>query len=232
MPSPTTDRNISLGGSSPNQKQNIRDRFSERAQAERYRNRFKKGRRQATHRREVAALENALSQVGSVETILDVACGAGRFASTLAAHCRKIFQTDYSIHMLDINREDFPFDADRSGYFQADASAIPLTDKSVDLVFCHRFLNHVPDEAIRGKIMKEFARISRQYVVVSCLGPVRIIRTVRYLFNHLIGKKSLDGYISDNDLIKNAADAGLELVNRTPIRAFGMSAFFLTFRKK
>jgi ubiquinone/menaquinone biosynthesis C-methylase UbiE len=213
-------------------KQNIQDRFSERAQAERYRNRFKKGRRQKTHQREVAALENSLSPIGKVETILDVACGAGRFASTLAAHCKKIFQTDYSIHMLNINKEDVPFETARSGYFQGDASAVALSDKSVDLVFCHRFLNHVPDDAIRGKIMKEFARISRQYVVVSCLGPIQIVRVFRRLFNTLIGKTSLDGNISEEALLKNATDAGLELVNRTPIRAFGLAAAFLTFRKK
>lgn len=213
-------------------KQNIQDRFSQRAQAERYRDRFKKGRRQKTHQREVTALENALSQIGNVGTILDVACGAGRFASTLASHCKKIFQTDYSIHMLNINREDVPFENSRSGYFQADASTIPLSDKSVDLVFCHRFLNHVPDDAIRGKIMKEFARISQKYVVVSCLGPMQLIRILRSMFNRLIGKTSLDGNISEADLTRNAVDAGLELVNRTPIRAFGIAAVYLTFRKK
>lgn len=213
-------------------KQNIQDRFSERAQAERYRDRFKKGRRQKTHRREVAALESALNAIGKVETIVDVACGAGRFASTLAAHCRKLFQTDYSIHMLNINKEDVPFETARSGYFQGDAAAVALSDQSVDLVFCHRFLNHVPDDAVRGKIMKEFARVSRRYVVVSCLGPVQIVRMVRCLFNRLKGKTSLDGNIGEDALLKNAADAGLELVNRTPIRAFGLAAAFLTFQKK
>lgn len=230
--SQANDHTMPVQGIQSQGKQNIQDRFSERAQAERYRDRFKKGRRQKTHQREVTALENALKPIGKVETILDVACGAGRFATTLADHCRKIFQTDYSIHMLNVNKEDVPFENSRSGYFQGDASAVALTDRSVDLVFCHRFLNHVPDDAIRGKIMKEFARVSRQYVVVSCLGPVQIVRVFRRFFNLLTGKVSLDGNISENDLLKNAADAGLELVNRTPIRAFGLAAAFLTFRKK
>jgi ubiquinone/menaquinone biosynthesis C-methylase UbiE len=221
-----------MSENSSDPKQNIQDRFSERRQAERYRDRFKKGRRKVTHEREVAALEKTLTELPAVQVVMDVACGAGRFAETLAAHSQKLIQTDYSPHMLDINREDHPLGAKSGGYFQADARAIPMSDNSVDLIFCHRFLNHVPESADRERIMKEFARISRSYVVVSCLGPPKLIRVLRRFYDQLKGKKSLDGHVEMDDLITNAADVGLELVRKTPIRNGFVSGAFMTFKKK
>jgi ubiquinone/menaquinone biosynthesis C-methylase UbiE len=213
-------------------KQNIQDRFTERHQAERYRDRFKKGRRRATHLREVAALEKVLAELPMSEIAMDVACGPGRFTETLAAHSQKLIQTDYSPHMLDINREDHPLGSKNGGYFQADARAIPLSDNSVDLIFCHRFLNHIPDSSDRVNIMKEFARISRKYVVVSCLGPLKLLRNIRRFYEKLKGRTSLDGHVGIDDLIQNATEVGLTLIRKTPIRIGVVSGAFMTFEKR
>jgi SAM-dependent methyltransferase len=228
---PIADGSTSFNVSNPS-KQDIQDRFGERRQAERYRDRFKKGRRQATHLREVTALEKVLKSLPKIEVALDVACGPGRFADLIAANSGRLIQTDYSPHMLAVSREDHPLGEKDGGYFQADARAVSLQDNSVDLIFCHRFLNHIPNPDDRDHIMREFARVTRQYVVLSCLGPPRFIRALRRTYEEMKGTRSLDGHVDMEDLIRNAANAGLTLVSRTPIRSGIVSASFLTFTKK
>ncbi|MFA5864856.1 MAG: class I SAM-dependent methyltransferase [Phycisphaerae bacterium] len=212
-------------------KQDIGDRFSERAQAQRYRDRFLTGRRQATHAREVAALETLLQSLGQVPIALDVACGPGRFVETLTKYSTRLIQTDLSRHMLDLTREDHPLPDDRGGYFQADAQRIPLCDQAVDLLFCHRFLNHLPDPLQRREIILEMARVTRHYLIISCLGLPRVVEVLRQTYRYLKGRSRLEEGISMSELLTTTAAAGLVLVKQTPIRRFIASANYLTFVK-
>jgi SAM-dependent methyltransferase len=212
-------------------KQNISDRFAKRDQAERYRDRFKTGRRRSTHQNEVEALERVLESLGRVNISMDVACGPGRFAEVLAGHSRYVLQTDFSFHMLNLSREDHPLGKDRTAYFPADARHLPLGDNTVDLVFCHRFLNHIFEPQDRGGIMRELARVSKQYVVVSCLGPPRIIRLIRRGFALLKGQSLVNKNVDVPDLVQSASEAGLVLKDQVPIRSFIKSAVFLVFHK-
>ena len=211
-------------------KQDIRDRFGERRQAEHYRDRYVKGKRQRTHQREASALALLLQRFGLMRFILDVASGHGRFARLLSEHTGRLIQLDASRHMLDLSREDHPLPSDRSGYVQADAGRLPLADDSVELVFCHRFLNHVPDPAIRRTILRELARVSRGYVIVSCLNAHVLIRAIRRLYARVTHAPA-DQSITVGELLDSAKEAGLTLVSRTPIRRLGRTAAYLSFRK-
>ncbi len=213
-------------------KQNIHDRFAKRTQAERYRDRFKTGRRRFTHQNETEALARLLESLGRVDISMDVASGPGRFAEVLAGHSGRVLQTDFSFHMLKLSREDHPLSAGRAGYFQADARYLPVSDESVNLVFCHRFLNHIPDPADRNHIMRELARVARQYVVVSCLEPLRIIRLVRRSFAFLKGQSRVNRDVYVSDLVRSGEAAGLLLKARVPIRSFVKSAAYLVFHKE
>jgi SAM-dependent methyltransferase len=219
--------------SRPPAPQNIRDRFSERAQAERYRDRFRKGRRQRTHARETAALDQLLGSLvpDGVPLALDVACGPGRFVPTLIRYAKRLVQVDASRHMLNLSREDYPMDPGRIYYCQVDALHLPVRDGAVDLLFCHRFLNHVPDPQNRLAIMKELARVTRGHIVVSCLGLPRIVQIARRFYARLKGKNPDHVGVVMEDLIASAAAAGLTLVTKTPILSLVASGTYLTFRK-
>jgi SAM-dependent methyltransferase len=204
----------------------------ERSQAEQYRNRFReKGKRERTHLRELNVLQQLLDKIGKVDVILDVACGPGRFAYLLKDHCTRLIQTDISQHMLDLSREDYPLNDQEGQYILADAGKIPLPDNSVDLVFCHRFLNHVPDPDQRKQIFSELTRVTRKYVVASCLGAPGFIRPIQWLYSLLRGKRMRDKSVEIPDFIQSAVDAGLILQSRTPIRPRLSTSAFFTFVK-
>jgi len=220
------------GKNKSRKRENIQDRFSLRWQAEKYRDRFLVGRRRNTHAREASALERVFEPLGRVDSIMDVACGPGRFASVLAAHCRWLLQTDYLVHMLHLSREDHPMQNGAASYFQADAHGLPLHDRSVDLVFCHRFLNHVADPAARLKVMKELARVSRQYVVVSCLGLPSVLRVIRASLKNLFGRKGGEVSVEVREFLKSAEETGLVLQRQVRIRKYIESGNFLVLTKK
>ncbi len=206
-------------------KQDIAARFGERHQAQRYRDRFLTGRRQRTHAREAAALTLVLDTVERLAMVVDVASGAGRFVPVFAGHAERLVQVDYSEHMLAISREDHP----GSLCVRADARGLPLADGCADLVFCHRLLNHLPAEADRLAIMGHLARISRNLVVVSCLTPLSILRTLRKFRARLRGKDPVDGFLDAGDLIVAAERVGLRLSRRARIRSFPLVGEFLVF---
>ncbi len=212
-------------------KQNIHDRFAEREQAERYRNRFYKGWRRLTHRLEQRALDQLLGFLGRMPTAMDVACGPGRFAVTLASHCDRLLQTDFSYHMLNLSREDHPLEGHKTFYFLADARHLPLHDETVDALFCHRFLNHIHDPQDRINILRELTRVTKRYVIVSCLGPPPFIRVIRRMYTRLIGRFSPHQSVDLKDLLQTASEVGWVLKEKYRISPIVNSAVYLVFTK-
>ena len=145
------------------------ERFSTRAQAERYRDRYRTGRHARTDQREHEALRRLLAGVERVPAALDLPCGVGRFSSLLAEHADRIVMADSSPIMLELAREELP-DLPAE-YLCTCAEDIDLTDESVDLVFSHRFLTHIDDADLRRRILVELSRVSRRYLVLSFYPP-------------------------------------------------------------
>jgi len=212
------------------ERQDIAQRFSQRCEAERYRDRFARGRHRRTHARETTALRRLLRRIEPLDTILDVASGAGRFVPLFAEHARIVLQTDFSIHMLHVSSESYDVPK-TGGHVQADARLLPFAAGSCDLVFCHRLLNHLPREEDRATIIRCMSSVSRRFVTLSCLAPPAPLRALRRFHARLRGRQSIDGFVEVKDLIRTAARIGLRVVERTSIRAGFRSAAFLTFEK-
>jgi ubiquinone/menaquinone biosynthesis C-methylase UbiE len=94
----------------------------------------------------------------SVKTILDLGCGTGRFSEALAAHFdAEVVGLDPSRKMLEqaqAKRRDI-----RVRYQPGNAEAIPLADRSVDLVFVSMVFHHFDDPVSAAR---ECARVLRE----------------------------------------------------------------------
>lgn len=103
-----------VGGtvSTRHDKEDIAERFAQRSQAERYRDRFKKGRHQRTHEKECIAVESLLASMGRLRVILDVGSGPGRFVPLFSRYADRVIQADYSRHMLEVSSADHPLQPD------------------------------------------------------------------------------------------------------------------------
>jgi ubiquinone/menaquinone biosynthesis C-methylase UbiE len=208
----------------------IGERFLQRHQAERYRDRFKRGRKQRTHQREIAALERVLAALPPLEVIVDVGSGAGRMAPVLSRHTRHLIQADISPQMLAVATEDYPLSPERGTYLQADVRDIPLASGSADLVFCHRLLNHLSAED-RRIAFNELARITRAYVVFSCLTPPAPVELIRRIYRRIRGSGVPHAEIGTDELLGEARSAGLEQIFRATIRRFPASGAFHVLTK-
>jgi SAM-dependent methyltransferase len=154
--------------------------------------RFSSPERQKRNARKWAAIRKALSSTTGVRTILDLPCGTGRFTGALARDGYEVIGSDISLEMLqkaatvELGRTGDGKPPTVHGYVQANAEHLPLRDACLDCVVCIRFMMHV-DGATRVRMLKEFRRVSRRWVVVD----YRHKYTFRYLLSHTFGKLGL-----------------------------------------
>ncbi|HEX6639406.1 MAG TPA: class I SAM-dependent methyltransferase, partial [Steroidobacteraceae bacterium] len=152
-----------------------------------------------------------LALTTGVRTILDLPCGTGRFTGGLAREGFEVVGSDISLEMLRkaASTTDGRQQAVR-GYVQANAEHLPLLDNSLDCVVCIRFMMHV-DPATRVRMLREFHRVSRRWVIVD----YRHKYTFRYLLTHTFGRIGLGraplSRVSRQDLEQEFRDAGFAI---------------------
>jgi len=173
--------------------------------------RFSSPERQKRNVRKWAAIRKALAQTTGVRTILDLPCGTGRFTGALAREGFEVVGSDISHEMLK-KAASIPDGKQKAiyGYLQANAEHLPLRTDSLDCVVCIRFMMHV-DAATRVRMLNEFRRVSRRWVIVD----YRHKYTFRYVLTHTFGKLGLGrsplDRVSREELEQEFRDAGLSI---------------------
>lgn len=178
--------------------------------------RFSTPERQKRNVRKWAAIRKALALTTGVRTILDLPCGTGRFTGALAREGFEVVGSDISLEMLKKAaslEEKGKADGQHKtifGYLQANAEHLPLRSDSLDCVVCIRFMMHV-DPATRVRMLREFRRVSRRWVIVD----YRHKYTFRYVLTHTFGKLGLGrtplDRVSRAGLEQEFRDAGLSI---------------------
>jgi ubiquinone/menaquinone biosynthesis C-methylase UbiE len=129
--------------------------------------RFRTPKRMRRNARKWAAIQKALALTRGVRRIIDLPCGTGRFTGHLARAGYEVVGSDISLEMMQqaaklptVRHENI------RGYVRADAEALPFRAKSVDCLVSIRFLFHV-DPGTRGRMLREFGRVSRRWVIAD-----------------------------------------------------------------
>jgi ubiquinone/menaquinone biosynthesis C-methylase UbiE len=132
--------------------------------------------------------------------ILDIGCGAGSAARLLDAHFapHRIIGVDIDATLVAKGRATW-LTPDLDAGFQiinACATAIPLADKSVDLVLCHQLLHHM---AAQREALEEMRRVLRPGGLLLLAESCRCFiqsSWVRLLFRHPAdSQRDAAGYI-------------------------------------
>jgi len=165
-----------------------RTRLRNETQAEKYAARFDRGSRARIDRREQRAVKNIFAALADCRSVLDVPCGAGRFARTLGEGGRRVLGVDSAIEILVHARKRAARPGFHLRFIHGDASKLPFPDDAVDAVFCNRLLHHILKPEERAVILRELHRVSRRYVVISFF-DYRGFAAVRGLLKSLKGSK-------------------------------------------
>lgn len=91
-----------------------------------------------------------------VDTMLDVGCGNGAITNILAE----------SIDITAVDRSKEALKFVKSKKIEASADAIPLPNKSFDLVFSSELLEHLEDETLKTTV-SELKRLTKNYLLLS-----------------------------------------------------------------
>ncbi|MDY7082709.1 MAG: methyltransferase domain-containing protein [Halobacteria archaeon] len=157
-------------------------------------------------RREKQAL---LELVGDIEikSVLEIACGTGRFTIELMKKGAHVTGVDISQPMIrqgvkKAKREGIDGEVD---FIRGDAKRLPFPDNSFDLVVAMRFF-HLVDEP--SEYLREMARVSRSVVAFDTFSQ----SSTRRVYNRFLPMGS--HLYSDDDVEEFVAKAGLKLQDR------------------
>ena len=133
--------------------------------------------------REQRAVNDLIAKVpaNDIDTILDCPTGIGRWLPNLAIlEPRRVVAMDVSPTMLEQART-VALPGVAVDYQEGVAEQLPFEARTVDLVFCHALLKHLP-ESTQEQVIKELARVASKYVIVTASvlrGPAGALRRAR-----------------------------------------------------
>ena len=165
--------------------------------------------------REQRAVGAMVDMLPSGITVLDCPCGIGRWWPILLQRATEIRGVDISPAMLDAAKRRTRQMTIPVKLFQGDAEDLDFSDGSLDAVFSHALMKHLP-LPVQHRVLAEFSRVTRHWVICS----FSILNHLSYEFwrrRHLQGSYP----VLPEQLAAMAGDAGLIEVSKrrctTPI---------------
>ncbi len=188
--------------------------------------------------RDQRVVQKAVRHAGRVERILDIPCGTGRLLRSLAPRIAHSVGADVSADMIEFSRlSPAGKEAGSKGlqeYVQCDAKYLPFSSNTFDVVISGRFLHHlfnVP-QSDRLQVMKEFARVSRRWV----LGDFNIQYGLKHYINRvrsILKRKPLKSQrMAAARVFEELGKAGLRVEQVYPISWLASEKWYVLCRKE
>lgn len=161
------------------------------------------------------SLERVLARLPEGARILDAPCGTGRIVYQFLRHGLRVIGGDISAEMLAVARQRILEWNGRGSVLlsRMDLARIPLPDTSVIASFSIRFLPHIPPSE-RVQFLREFRRVTRQWVVISFSISTpwhRLRRRMKALLGH---PKPVRYPVTNRALMDELRLAGLREIRR------------------
>src|ERR1041384_1574848 len=128
---------------------------------------------------EGALVQQLLGDVRGLE-VLDLGCGTGRHATSMASRGARVTAVDFSVRMLERAKEKR---GDANITFQVCdlTKSLPFEAATFDLVVCALVLDHIAD---LESFFQEMRRVCRPsgFVIISTVHPAMMLRGVQARF--------------------------------------------------
>ena len=182
-------------------------------------------------------VQKAVRYAGHIEWILDVPCGTGRLLQSMASRVSHSVGADVSLDMIEFSRLHPSVKNGPKGlleYVQCDARYLPFSNDSFDLVVSGRFLHHLfhLPQSERVQVMREFARVSRRWV----LGDFNIRYGLKFQINRLrstlSGKPLKSQRMAATEVFEELSRAGLRVEKVYPISWLASEKWYILCQKE
>jgi ubiquinone/menaquinone biosynthesis C-methylase UbiE len=124
--------------------------------------------------------------------VLDVATGTGRFAIFLAGRGCKVNGLDSSDEMLAIAKRAVASENINVEFVKGDASDLPFSEDSFDVVVCMRLMIHTDN---LENFLKEFSRVSKCSIIFDTVNK-NSLKAIQVLLSNLLMKPLGLSYLS------------------------------------
>ncbi len=128
--------------------------------------------------------------------VLDVACGAGHAAQTVAPRVRQVVGVDLTRVLLELGAARLRTDGVANvALQQANAHDLPFADESFDVVFCRSALHHFdrPEPAVAE--MVRVCRRGGRIVLVDLIAPTAAVRQEFDALHRLLDPSHVRSYL-------------------------------------
>jgi SAM-dependent methyltransferase len=197
--------------------------FQEQEVADYERRRYRGLDQRLVHGRETRILRRLLRTIADARgddapgLALDAPCGYGRFSGLLAEEGYLLFATDLSLAMVRRASAPRSSNAVPIGIISNLTQGLPFRSGAFSLVFSMRFFHHLHEPALRRQALSEFARVTREWLIVSYYqsNPLHLLQ--RALRRKLMRKKTRIKMIRGREFREEATSAGFVVVRVVPL---------------
>ena len=148
---------------------------------------------------------------------LDSPCGYGRFAGLLGGAGYTVFAADLSVAMVKRARAHGAASTYPIGIVANLTQGLPFQPGAFSLVFSMRFFHHLHESPARRAALSEFARATREWLIVSFYRANPLHLAQRAVRRKVLRKKTRIKMISGREFREEAASAGFEVVRVVPL---------------
>lgn len=174
------------------------------------------------HRRETRILRKIMRKIKEekrtgLQRALDLPCGYGRFSKLLQDEGFALISSDLSFHMVKraVDRHGNP---ERIPGVAANAKiGLPFKPDTFFLLFSMRFFHHLHEREEREAVLREFARVTSGWVVLSYYQRNLLHVLQRKLRRQIMKKKTRIKMVSRNEFREEIASAGLKIFRIFPL---------------
>lgn len=200
-----------------------RERFDQEPVAREYGKR--KNAPTARNLREWQCIEQALHDLRTGASVLDLPCGTGRLERPLQEKGYRVTGADWSGHMLKVAEQAYLQETGQGRlpeevrFTRQDVMGTDFDDGAFDAVISNRLFHHYPSAGLRRDALRELARVSRGIVVISYFTNFAFSALRFHLKAALLRRHPTDRIpIWYRELERDIVAAGLRRTGTYPVR--------------
>jgi len=176
---------------------------------------------------EKKALKKGLALLTPKSKILEVPVGTGRMTEYMLQKGFYLTGIDISQEMLSLAQNKLSHFHESCSLMAGDAEKLPFQEETFDGVVSVRLFGHLPQEKKRI-VLREFAKVSRSYVIIS----ISLANTLRGYYRRFFKKLPMWFPVTVREMNHEAEQSGLNVIEIIPIFGFVSETAFVVMKKQ